>query len=378
MPRMWHPRTCPEPRHCLGCAARRQCNFGLRGTGSPRRSVYSSTKIFGGGMIVRSFQNALSVGASAAFFTACSGSHAVFGTPGVAPQGAMAAVHSNSGSYGDLLYVTSVPDLTILSYPQGKVVARISGNYGNSTICSDPNNGNVFVLNPGNIEEYTHGGTTPIATLSYPPGYDYIDDCAVDPTTGNLAAATGFPGGVLIWSKAQGNPTWYGDRKFRSCLDPIYDSSGNLFVNADNVHERFRLAKLRAGNTDFSIIDYPKGSGIDFAIFPPAMQWDGQYLAFQENEYSGYGNVLFQVRVNGRRSKIVNTSHLLRQSRDRNYILHGGFLFGLYNRERNDNDYAIAVWKYPKGGKPIDHFYGVKNGPYANNPQLTLSVGPSH
>jgi len=327
----------------------------------------------------RGLIGALCLSVAFALLTGCGGSQPPIGTS-VQPRGAAAQVNVRraSGSSGDLLYVTSVPDLTILSYAQGKVVARISGNYSNSTICSDPNNGNVFVVNPGDIEEYAHGGTTPIATLSDPSEYTYLAGCAVDPTTGNLAVATGFPGGVLIWSNAQGNPTWYGSRKFRSCLDPIYDSSGNLFVNANNIHERFRLAELQAGHTDFNIIDYPKGSGVDFAIFPPAMQWDGQYLAFQENEYSGYGNVLFQVRVNGRRSKIVNTSHLLRQSQDRNYVLHDGLLFGLYNRERDGSDYAVAVWKYPKGGKPMDHFYGVKNGPYANYPQLTLSVAPSH
>ncbi len=48
---------------------------------------------------------------------------------GAVPQGAMQAqsrAHKASGSSGDLLYIASVPYLTIMSYPQGKVVTRIS------------------------------------------------------------------------------------------------------------------------------------------------------------------------------------------------------------------------------------------------------------
>jgi len=328
---------------------------------------------------------ALSILAAAAVLAGCGGSQPRIGAPGAMPQSPAIMQHAERGGSWmlpeakseDLLYVTSLPDLTILSYPQGKVVARISGNYGNSTICSNPNSGNVFVVNPSDIEEYAHGGTTPIATLSEPHGYSFLAGCAVDATTDNLAVATGFPGGVLIWLNAQGNPTWYGNRKFLYCLDPIYDSFGNLFLNANNARERFRLAELQAGRTDFNIIDYPRGGSVDFAIYPPAMQWDGKYLAFQENEYSGYGNVLYQVQVTGHRSKIVNTAHLLRQSEDRSFVLNDGLLFGLYRRERNDSDYAVAVWKYPKGEKPFDHFYGVKNGHYANYPQLAFSVAPS-
>src|SRR5580692_8962641 len=149
---------------------------------------------------------------AAAMLASCGGSQPPIGAPGSMRQtSAIATYIARGGSWmlpeaksEDLLYVTSEPDLTILSYPQGKVVARISGNYGDSTICSDPNSGNVFVVNPSDIEEYAHGGTTPIATLSEPPGYSFLAGCAVDATTDNLAVATGFPGGVLIWLNAQG------------------------------------------------------------------------------------------------------------------------------------------------------------------------------
>ncbi|MGB8909645.1 MAG: hypothetical protein WCC84_12950 [Candidatus Cybelea sp.] len=312
---------------------------------------------------------------AAAFFVGCGGTQS---STRAVPQSAQTTAQA-SGSYGDLLYVTSVPYLTILSYPEGKVVPRISGNYGNSEVCSDPNDGNVFVVNGLNVDEYAHGGTTPIATLTPPPGQE-LDGCAVDATTDNLAVLTyqqGGPSGVLIWVNAQGYPTWYHDKQFSSWGGGfVYDGSGNLFLNGNNVHERFRLVELQAGHSDFKLIQYPQGT-FDFAIFPPAMQWDGTYLVFQENEYSGYGNVLYQLQVTGHKSKIVNTLHLLRQSMDREFVLRDGLLFGFYKHERNFSNYAIAVWHYPKAGRPFDHFYGVKNGHYGNWPQLTLSVAPS-
>ncbi len=288
--------------------------------------------------------------------------------------------HPASGSSGDLLYVTSVPYLTIMSYPEGKIVARISGDYGNSEVCSDPNNGNVFVVNGVNIDEYAHGGTTPIATLT-PPSGQALDGCAVDATTGNLAALTyqqeGSPG-VLIWPKAQGNPTWYSEKRFRSFAGSlVYDGSGNLFWNGTNRYERFRLLELQAGHTEFKVIEYPRGT-FDFAVYPPALQWDGRYLVFQENEYSGYGNALYQVRVTGHQCNIVKTLRLLRQSMDRNFELRGGLLFGFYKRQRHFSNDAVAVWHYPEAGKPFDHFYGIRNGHYANFPTLTVSVSPSH
>jgi hypothetical protein len=291
---------------------------------------------------------------------------------------AQSQMHRPSGSSGDLLYVVSVPYLTIMSYPQGKVVTRISGNYGNSQVCSDRNNGNVFVVNELDINEYAHGGTTPIATLTSPSG-DIINGCAVD-SNGNLAATTykqSQTPHVLIWAHAQGYPASYSTKKIRAFgTNFIYDGSGNLFLNAENLHGKFRLVELKSGQSEFTFIQYPKGS-FDFETYPPFIQWDGKYFAFLEDEYSGSGNAIFQVQVTGRSSQIVNTLHLLQQSKDRDFELYNGVLLGFYEKERNNSDYAVAVWNYPKGGRPFDHFYGVKNGNYGNSPQLTLSVAPS-
>jgi|SRR5580700_2457301 hypothetical protein len=294
-------------------------------------------------------------------------------------SGFQSRAYQASGSYGDLLYIVSVPYLTIMSYPQGKVVARISGDYGNSTLCSDHNTGNVFVSNETNINEYAHGGTTPVATLTPPPG-QYLGQCAVDPTTGDLAVSTfnqTGPPGVLIWPNAQGSAVFYPEKKFRAIDAPVYDGSGDLYLNGANKSGIFRLVELAAGHTDFKVIQYPLG-GFDFRVYPPgSFQWDGKYLVFIENEYSGYGNGLYQLQVTGDKSKIVSEAHLLNEGFDRAFVLDYGSLLGFYKREERSNNYAVASWHYPKGGKPFSHFYGVKNGPYSNRPQLTLSIEPS-
>ena len=105
--------------------------------------------------------------------------------------------------------------------------------------CVD-NAGNVFVVNfgtssggGGDVVEYAHGGTTPIKTLTYPNAY--LNGCAVDPTTGNLAVTDYRPsngnrgkGGVLIYPSASGTPTKYVDPGMADYGYCAYDSAGNL------------------------------------------------------------------------------------------------------------------------------------------------------
>jgi hypothetical protein len=76
--------------------------------------------------------------------------------------------------------------------------------------CADAN-GDVFIVESLSINEYAHGGTQPIATLSDPSGYGF--GCAVDPTTGNLAVVNDgsryISTDVLIYHNASGEPVGY-------------------------------------------------------------------------------------------------------------------------------------------------------------------------
>ncbi|MFZ0574130.1 MAG: hypothetical protein WA428_08565 [Candidatus Cybelea sp.] len=60
-----------------------------------------------------------------AMLAGCGGSQGTVGTLGVAAQADRA--RRASGSYGDLLYIATPETIVVVSYPQWKVVATISG-----------------------------------------------------------------------------------------------------------------------------------------------------------------------------------------------------------------------------------------------------------
>jgi hypothetical protein len=90
----------------------------------------------------------------------------------------------------DLLYISDVSDneVTVYSYPSGKLEGTLTGFEVPTGLCSDKA-GDVFVTDfeASEILEYAHGGTTPIATLSDPG--QWPSGCSVDPMTGNLAVS---------------------------------------------------------------------------------------------------------------------------------------------------------------------------------------------
>ena len=77
----------------------------------------------------------------------------------------------------DLIYVTGGCDGTcVVSYPDGEIVGSLDVGFGlNSGVCSD-SRGNVYIADNSTtssttnsaVVEYTHGGTTPIATFDLP------------------------------------------------------------------------------------------------------------------------------------------------------------------------------------------------------------------
>ena len=69
----------------------------------------------------------------------------------------------------DLLYVSNSTTVTVYSYPQGKLEGRIRFGYLPGGECADQK-GDVFITNlvTGQVLEYAHGGTKPIAILAEP------------------------------------------------------------------------------------------------------------------------------------------------------------------------------------------------------------------
>lgn len=330
---------------------------------------------------------ALTVSITAALLAGCGGSPPPIGAPGAMPKTsgiATNAAHGKSwtlphsstsdlatkastrGAYQNtndvLLYISTVANnaVYIVTYPKGKAVATISGVLNPAGMCSDLH-GNIFITStgPGEIVEFAHGGTTPIATLN-DPGYEPVD-CAIDPVSGNLAVsnfANGTPGNIAIYQNAAGSPTFYSDPElyyFRSCT---YDDSGNLWVVGEDGTADF--AELPSGSSKFQILTLPFAN-------PGGIKWDGTYLAIG-SQFNDSG-VIKRVSVSGTKVEVVQTVPVLWKKKKhsialRYFVISPKRLVGAFSNE-------VGFWAYPQGGNPQKIFRG-----YTAAEGVALSVPP--
>ena len=147
-----------------------------------------------------------------ALLAGCGASQPPIGAPG-AQASALASPAYRGESWvlpeaksEDLLYVSSLTEVRIHSYPSYKVVG-VLGGFGYTTgLCSD-RNGHVWVTDSRNslISEYAHAGTKPIVRLS--DGNEPVG-CAVDPRSGDLAVAN-YPDNIWVYPKGTSNPIIY-------------------------------------------------------------------------------------------------------------------------------------------------------------------------
>lgn len=109
-----------------------------------------------------------------------------------------------------LWYLSVTPSNAIPAYtlPGLKSVYTISGLSAPQGMCTIGKK-TFWVANSGadDLLEFSHRGTTPIKTLSV--AGTQLASCAVDPTTGNIAAGTLYGTQVFVWKHANGSPTPY-------------------------------------------------------------------------------------------------------------------------------------------------------------------------
>lgn len=205
--------------------------------------------------------------------------------------------HQRSGSSGDLLYIASsnTDEVYIATYPGGTILNTFKTAARPMSICSDAN-GNVWVpekdysSGPASVVEYAHGGTTPIATLSL--GNEYPQECAVDPTTGNLAVVD-YDANVALFENAQGQPTYYSSVGVVGIPQLVtYDSAGNLFLTARRMDNYGWLP--HGGNAI-------ERSHIKSNKPRQGLRWDGKYLTLMTDV------AVSRYRLNGSRGKKVGT-----------------------------------------------------------------------
>ena len=206
--------------------------------------------------------------------------------PGAMPKTSAIATHAERGkswidpaaASGGLLYVAR-PDnaqVDVYSYPMGKTVGSLSVAAEPWSLCADPK-GNVWITMYGQISEYTHGGTEPIATLS-DDGY-FAFSCSVDAKTGDLAVVnssgitTEF-GNLLVYAHATGSPAIYTDPQFVGYRGCAYDGSGNLYLIGSSSSGTIVSAELGANETklkEVGLSHTPQGQA--------DIRWDGRHIS---------------------------------------------------------------------------------------------------
>ncbi len=339
-------------------------------------------------------RDAVSICASVALLSGCGGERTA-AIPGAAaggavfPPGERQALGRSwmraSVSGGDLLYVSNFYSgyVYVYSYPQGELVGTLTGFVGPAGECSD-SDGDVFITayvnssrNASTIYEYAHGGTSPIATLG-DPGKAW--GCAVDPTTGNLAAAN--LGSVAIYAGARGNPTLY---YTTSDMSPYgfcgYDEKGNLYLPVSiGSAPRLGLARLAHGSGSIDAIN------LNHAIyahigFLPSVQWDGKDVTISsvpsdEGHASGLVSV-FRLEITGSDAKVIGTAKL--ETRNNNHAgqswIQGKRILGVYYYRGTGH---VGVWRYPKGGKPARKIGDVPAKDIGTFYGVTVSIPSSH
>ncbi len=260
----------------------------------------------------------------------------------------------------------------VYRYPRTKSVGELTDARHPYGLCSDPD-GNVFVTNgqvnsSGDVLEYTHGGTEPIATLQ--DGYADPAGCAIDPGTENLAVANvvagfGQSGDVVVYQGAQGTPTAYSDPNMNQAVWCTYDSSGNLYVEGYTVTDYPVFAVLKKGSQRLKVLDI---GGISHTI--GGIAWDGKYLVVGGVTIGSNQSNIYQVRLSGLSGKIVNTITL-----DGFRIWLGGITIFAHDILKPIDETSIGRWEYPQGGPPIYRKRGhQKAGGFV--PDQTISVPP--
>ena len=199
------------------------------------------------------------------------------GTTGAVPMGATAAPIPDNAKRHTLIYVSSFGNnVYVFAYPSGKLVQTLTGFESLGDICSD-SNGNVWITNAaygsrsGYLVEYAHGGTTPIATLN---DAHVPEGCAVDPSTGNLAAVNGDgAASVAVYAGAQGTPTYYSGGSLYGFYSASYDNKSDLFFTGYLGTFKTGTGWLQKGASTLSSFT------LEPHLFPHnGLQWDGQYL----------------------------------------------------------------------------------------------------
>jgi hypothetical protein len=255
----------------------------------------------------------------------------------------------------DLLYASDNTGnkVWVFSYPKAKLVGTLTGFYAPMGACVDKA-GNVWIVNwqPAEVIEYSHGGTTPIATLS--AGASPFG-CAIDPRTGNLAVINYHGSGnvaILIFPNAQYPPTIYPAYDFPVLEYGGYDDESNFFsVGYSKSLKRYALAELQNGSNELKSIPLNRNIKRGWAV-----QWDGKALAIGGYEEPRWPAVrIYRVTVSGSQAQIIGNTRL----KNRGQMWQQFWIQGHTIIQGSNYLSDLSYWAYPKGGVAIKTINGV-------------------
>jgi hypothetical protein len=294
---------------------------------------------------------------------ACNGSG--ISSAGAVPQVQMTRSDAQHRSWAlpqakseDLLYLGGDPasgDVSMYTFPRGKLVGVLSGFSAPSGICSD-RDGNIWITNyqsGGPIVEYAHGGTQPIATLQTPKKL-MPQDCSVDPTSGDLAVVgyeSGGPQRLAIYDSSGAWKIYRVPSVFETTSFCGYDGSGNLFFDGystDGDTAYNGLGELRNGAKSINVVNFsPKNPSFP-SYYPTAIGWDGTYLAVG----AIYGISRYALRKNVAVLKGQVTFEKTGTIIDD--WIQGGKVVAVTGYPNFGSGPLVQIFKYPAGGYPID------------------------
>lgn len=313
------------------------------------------------------------LGVSAVLIAACGGAHT--------PLGAVPEAGARSESWmlpeakaQDLVYVSqtgpSKPSTYVLSLPRGDLVGHLNVS---GSLCSD-NAGNVWIAEgsnryeKGKLLEYAHGGEKPIRTLRASNLSPWA--CAVDPTSGNVAAADGGHE-IDIYKSGNTRPEVVTNKNL-NLIDVTYDNSGTLLILGGAViksHQKLEVAELPKGATKIKLL-----RGFHTGILGHSgFQWEDKNLTLGDALNEG-GHEIYRYEA-GRRIK----------SRGVVELANGDFAYLARYWIQGSKAVATAwcgsgtcapifLYNYPAGGEPIKEL-GEGIVPWQGG-AVTISVAP--
>jgi hypothetical protein len=266
------------------------------------------------------------------------------------PAAAGVAPAASRAASGALLYVVDDGAATVsyYSYPKMKKAGALTGFGSVNGACVDAKS-NVFIPDGGNyeVDEFAHGGTKILRKLK---DFDfYLEGCAIDPVTGNLAVATqprnSSPGGVAIFARAKGKAKNLDASGIYLPSHCAYDGNGDLFLDGQDTMGYFRLTELPAKSKTFVPIELDQSITV-----PGGVHWDGKYLAVGDQGAGYRGSDVYRFAISGSSGTTVSKVALLGSSEVDDFWLDGSRLIA---PDHGRSASTLKIWKYPAGGYPV-------------------------